>query len=817
MKIMKFGGSSVGNAGRIIKAMKIVQEAFSHEQKGAVVFSAYQGITDQLIRVGEMAAQSDQAYLALFNEIQERHLDTARELISIQTQSNILAEIKFMLRQLEEVLHGIYLIKELSAKSLDYIMSFGERLSAFTISEGLKDRGFNNQFLDTRSVIKTDHHFGRAKVDFNATDQNLQRLFNNAPVVQIVTGFIASSQQDETTTLGRGGSDFTASIIGAALDADEIEIWTDVDGVLTADPRKVPVAFSIPEMTYEEAMELSHFGAKVIYPPTMQPALDKKIPLIIKNSMNPAFPGTVVSEKSYKNPYQITGISSIDEIALLTIQGSGMIGVAGIAQRIFGALAQKKISIIMITQASSEHSICLAILPQFKDLAVEALQEELKYEIRDEIISEIKVETQLSVVAVVGENMRQRKGLAGQVFKALGDHGINISAIAQGSSERNISVVVARDDEVRALNAVHAAFFSKSAKPVYLYLVGAGLIGGTFLDQLQRQQKQMIETQAVNLILAAIADIDHMYFDRNGVDLTAWRELLKSSGTATNIDNFIQMIKSDAFPNRIFIDCTASELISQKYLEILSAKICIVTSNKKANSGRYYFYRELQQAALDQRCRYLYETNVGAGLPVIAAIQNLLLAGDVIHKIEGVLSGTLSYIFNTLSPQKAFSEVVREAHQKGFTEPDPREDLNGMDIARKILILARELGVQLELEDIKIEKALPREAEAVQSPEEFFTILEKYDDAMKEKFVAADRTHRRLRYVAKFEKGKAVVALKSVHSSHPFYNLEGSDNIIAIYSRYYETPLVIKGPGAGANVTAAGVFADVLKAALRLS
>jgi aspartokinase/homoserine dehydrogenase 1 len=459
MKIMKFGGSSVGSVDRINSVVEILKSSFQEIKKGAVILSAYQGVTDKLIGAGTIAASSNEVYLKIYDELQDLHITTAKELISIQRQSNILAEIKLVLRQLEDILQGIYLIKELTPKTLDYLMSFGERLSTYTISACLNDRGVENSFLDTRNIIKTDNHFGKARVDYAKTNEHIISYFTNHPEVQIATGFIASNINDETTTLGRGGSDLTASILGAALDVEEIEIWTDVDGVLTADPKKVANAFSIPEMSYEEAMELSHFGAKVIYPPTMQPALDHRIPIRIKNTLNPSFEGTVISHKAGAHKYLITGISSIDDIALLTIRGSGMIGVAGIAERIFGALARRNINIVFITQASSEHTVCLGILPQHKNTAVEALHEELKYEIRDKIVSEIGVENDLSILAVVGENMRHRKGLAGRVFQALGDNGINISAIAQGSSELNISIVVSKDDEEKALNAIHGAFF----------------------------------------------------------------------------------------------------------------------------------------------------------------------------------------------------------------------------------------------------------------------------------------------------------------------------------------------------------------------
>ncbi len=818
MKILKFGGSSVGNAEKIKNVTKIIKHSIKENKKIAVIFSAFHKVTDELLKMSLIAAEANLEYLDLFKKLEERHITIAKQVLAIKSQSSVLAQLKLNLNELEDVLHGVYLVKELSPRTQDFILSFGERLSTFIISNSLKDNNIDCEFLDSRLLIKTDESFGNAKVDIVLTYRNIKKYFETHHKAQIITGFIGSTFNNETSTLGRGGSDYSASIFGAALKVKEIEIWTDVDGVLTADPKKVKKAFSLTSMTYEEAMELSHFGAKVIHPPTMQPALEKKIPIRIKNTFNPSFEGTIINGKSNSHNFSIKGISSIDEIALLRIQGGGMIGVAGIAQRIFTALAAKKINIILITQASSEHSLCIAVMPKVSALAKKAIQEELYYEIKEKLIYEPLIEHNLSIIAVVGENMRKTPGISGKVFQALGKNGVNIAAIAQGSSELNISAVISKDDEAKALNALHDAFFLSIAKTVNLFIVGTGLIGGTLLNQITNQAEYLAREYLLNVKVIGLANSRKMLIDSNSIDSTNWETPLFDNGTKTNLNVFIDEMKKLNLPNSIFVDCTASDKVITRYKEILDSSISIVTPNKKANASSFKYYQELKTSAVKHNVRFLYETNVGAGLPIISTLRDLVSSGDKVLKIEGVLSGTLSFIFNSFTKGNLFSQIVREAKAKGYTEPDPREDLKGLDVARKLLILARETGLSLELSDIKIENLVPKEARQSKSVEDFFRKLELSDDYFEMKRKSAEKKGKAIRYIARLENDKAEITLQEVSMDHPFYSLSGSDNILALTTKHYqERPIVIKGPGAGADVTAAGVFSDIIRTANYLS
>ncbi len=810
MKILKFGGSSVATPERIQSVIEITKP-YIKNGKIAIIFSAFGGTTDALIQLSKLALEGNVNYKTILAEVEKRHLDTVRALIDVQKQSGILAQVKFMMNELEDVLHGTFLVRERTKRTLDYIMSFGERLSAYIISEAYKDRGIVAEYLDTRSIVRTDTNFGYAKVDFEVTNKLIQEYLKQHTNLQIITGFIGTSESGETTTIGRSGSDYTAAIFAGALKAEALEIWTDVDGMMTADPRLVKKAFTVPQMSYEEAMELSHFGAKVIFPSTMQPAMASSIPILIKNTFNPTFKGTVISAEA-ANGKLIKGISSVNNISLLNLQGSGLLGVAGVSMRLFGTLGREKINIILISQASSEHSICFAIESQYVKHAKAVIEKEFQYEIRGEEIDEVQVEDGLSIVAVVGEGMKHSPGTSGRMFSALGKNGVNVSAIAQGSSELNISAVVKQVDIAKALNALHEAFFLSDHKVLSVFLVGTGLIGKALIDMINDQFEKLARTNLLEVNVIGIANSTKMIFAESGLNLVTCVDEMKKAGHSMSMKGFVDQMISLNLPNSIFVDCTSSEDVTTFYDEILLANISIVTPNKKANSGPLEKYKRLKTTAFKRGVKFLYETNVGAGLPVINTMNDLLLSGDQVKKIEAVLSGTLNFIFSSYVEGRKFSEVVKEAKAKGYTEPDPRDDLNGMDVARKILILSREAGSHLELSDIKVENLVPESCQGEMSIDQFFTNLEKHDGAFEKLRKEASDRKEKLRYMAILEDGKVKIRLGSINDQHPFYSLAGSDNIILLTTeRYNERPMVIRGPGAGAEVTAAGVFADVIR------
>ena len=807
MKILKFGGSSIRDAERIKNVINIVKNDLKNSNIIGIVFSAFQGVTDDLLIISRMAADRNEQYITEFKKLKERHLKTTDELLSAKTRSKSEPSVFRALDELEEILKGVYLIKELSAKTLDFILSFGELLSNTIISLAFLENKIENELLDARDIIITDRNFGSARVMFAETDNNIKKYFNQHKKLQIITGFIASTLQNETITLGRGGSDYTVSIIGAALGVESIEIWTDVNGVLTADPKKVRDAFSISNMDYEEAMELSHFGAKVIYPPTIHPAAVKKIPVVIKNTFNPAFHGTVISSHT-DSDYPIKGISSIDDITIVRVEGSGMIGVAGIAQRVFSALAKREINIILITQASSEHSICLAILPNNASLAKSALEEEFSYELRMGIVNKIILEKEFSVIAVVGKHMRNTLGIAGKFFSALGDNFINISAIAQGSSELNISAVISRKDELKALNVIHHKFFSSGKpEPIHLFLAGYGSVGSQLVNLINSNQDLYHRIR-----LHGIINTKKMLIGSKELSINSLSKDLVERGQIADLNGFIDKIKSINYNNSVFVDCTASDETAEIYDDILNKGINIVAANKRATTKSYPYYLKLKESAVKNKVKFLYETNVAAALPVISTMNDLKRAGDKIIKIEGVLSGTLSFLFNNISPAKKFSRVLKEAKEKGYTEPDVRDDLKGTDSARKILVLIREAGFKLELTDIKVENLVPPEYRKIVSADEFMKRLPELDDHFDKILNQALSKKCRLRYIASFNDGIAEVKLKEVDESHPFYNLSGTENVIAYYTEYYNTaPQVINGPGAGTQLTSVGIISDIFK------
>lgn len=811
MRILKFGGTSVGTPDAIKQVVQILRDYYHRGERFAVVFSAFSKVTDTLIELANRAGAGDAGYRELLDQVRTRHLDAIDQLLEPANRPTPIQHIEANFEALRNVLQGIFLLHEVSARSLDFVVSFGERNAALIITHALQQAGIPAQFLDARAVIRTDDQFGGAKVDFDETNPRIRAHFEAHPQVQVITGFIGSTPDDLTTTLGRGGSDYTAAIIGAALHAEAIEIWTDVDGVLTADPRRVKKAFTLPSMTFREAMEMSHFGAKVIYPPTILPALALDIPLVIKNTFNPGFPGTVVSTHADEKAHPVKGISSINQICLLTLQGGGLFGVPGIAARLFGAMARAGVNVVIITQGSSESSITFAISPAHAAPAKKAAEKEFAFELREGLVEPLKIERDLSVVAIVGEGMRYLPGISGRLFQALGKNGINVVAIAQGSSELNISVVVPAIDETKALNAIHEAFFLSETKTMHLFIVGVGLIGGTLLEQIQQQADFLREKRGLEIKIAGLANSRKMLFAEGGIDLKNWKTNLEGKADSFSLPHFIAQMKEMNLPNAIFLDNTASEEVSGFYEQILDASISISTPNKLAASSPYLHYQRLKNLAEKRGVLWRYETNVGAGLPIISTLNDLIQSGDRILKIEGILSGTLSYIFNNFSEKTRFSEVVRTAMTKGLTEPDPRDDLSGADVRRKLLILARETGLPLEAGDVQLTPILPQVCLDASGVDAFFDALEKQDAHFEKQRAKAAAAGQVLRFVAKLEGGKATISLQPFGPEHPFYFLDGSDNMVVFCTaRYNERPLVVRGPGAGAEVTAAGVFAEVI-------
>jgi len=811
MKVLKFGGSSVARPERIKQIVEILKGYYTKGEKFTVVFSAFGGVTDMLINMSTLAAKGDEAYLAEFEAFSKRHREAAEELLEGEYLQSVLPQLDNNHEVLQNLLYGVFLVREASPRTMDYVLSFGERNSCFIIAQILRQSGINASYLDARRVIKTDKTFGNGKVDFELTYQKIREYFSQNPEVQVVTGFVASAKGGLTTTLGRGGSDYTASLVAAGLDASVIEIWTDVSGVLTADPRRVKRAFTIPSMTYAEAMEMSHFGAKVIYPPTLQPALKKKIPLYIKNTFNPSFEGTLISDHFDPGGHAVKGISSISDIALLTLSGGGLFGVPGIAGRLFSALAQGGINVILITQGSSEHSISFAIQPKYANKAKKLVEKAFEYEISMGIVDPVKIESDLSVVAIIGENMRYQPGIAGRLFQGLGKNGINAVAIAQGSSELNISVVINRSDEAKTLNALHEAFFLSDTKELHLFMVGVGLIGSTLIEQIKSQSEYLRKKRGLEMKVVGLANSRKMLFEEEGINLNDWKAALDASETEMDTAIFIGKMKELNMSNTIFLDNTASEKITGYYEAILDSSISISTPNKIATSSSYLQYQRLKTIAGKRGVQFMYETNVGAGLPVISTLNDLMNSGDRILKIEGVLSGSLSFIFNKFAPGMKFSEIVKEAKERGYTEPDPRVDLKGIDVRRKLIILARETGLALEAKDVDIHNILPEECLNAPTVEDFFKELENADDYFNKILEEAGDNNKVLRFVASLDKKKASISLQQVDENHPFYSLSGSDNMIVFTTdRYKERPLVVRGPGAGAEVTAAGVFAEII-------
>jgi aspartokinase/homoserine dehydrogenase 1 len=811
MKILKFGGTSVANAQNIQLVIRIILQQAT-DNRLAVVVSAFSGITDLLLSTATKAAAKNLNYKQNLDVIKKTHFEVFDQLVENPNRSVFKSTIQNQINQLETLLDGCYLLGELSARTSDAILSFGELLSSQIIAAALQQQLKNSIFKDSRKLIKTNTTFGKAVVDFELTDPLIATYFQNnkAPVI-LMPGFIASSKDGNTTTLGRGGSDYTAAILANALDAKTLEIWTDVNGMFTANPKIVTQAQSIETISYQEAMELSHFGAKVLYPPTIQPVLKKNIPIRIKNTFEPEAKGTLISSAPHRNENPIKGISHIEKIALLTLEGSGMIGVSGSSKRLFEVLSNENINVIFITQASSEHSICIGILDSDASKAQIAIDKAFELEISQNKIDQCIVEENLCIVALVGENMKNHQGLSGKMFSTLGKNNVNIRAIAQGASERNISVVINERDVKKALNTLHERFFEEQTKQLNLFVMGVGNVGEKFMDQIYQQKKFLKDNLKINLRVIAVSNSRKMHFDAEGIALKDWKENLDNGATA-NKETFISNVKNLNLRNSIFVDITADEGVSKTYNQYLKQNIAVVTCNKIACSSAYANYSNLKHLSRKFNAPFLFETNVGAGLPIIDTLKHLIASGDKVHKIQAVLSGSLNFIFNHFDENNPFHEVVKEAGIQGFTEPDPKIDLSGVDVARKILILIRESGYQMEIEDIENNSFLPQACLATTNNPDFFQSLLSNAGHFENLIHEAKSKNCRLKYVATFENGKASVGLQFIPKESPFYNLEGKDNIVQFYTdRYVDQPLLIKGAGAGAAVTASGIFADVIR------
>jgi aspartokinase/homoserine dehydrogenase 1 len=824
MKVLKFGGSSVANAENIKKVVDIVRNI---DGDAVVVLSAMKGTTDKLIDAGRMAERGDESYQAKFAEIPDHHLKAIAEL---ELDNETKAEIEIRFNELADILRGVALIGELSARTLDNILSFGELLSTRLASAYLTSIGVNNTWLDSRNLIRTDSNFGNATVDFKATNE----LIANANIkgLTIVPGFIASDANGNTTTLGRGGSDYTAAIFAAARDAAVLEIWTDVSGMMTADPRFVRNVRDIPRITYREAMELSHFGAKVIYPPTIQPVMAKGIPVLVKNTFAPEDTGTLIEAEASDRTDIIRGITSIDRIAVLNLEGSGMVGVPGFSKRLFDALARAEINVILITQSSSEHSICVAIEEKSSDRAKATVDREFEYEIAVGKIDPLRVETGLSILALVGDNMRFHTGVSGRMFSTLGHNGVNIRAIAQGSSERNISAIIDSADVRKAVNTLHEEFFSDGKKQINIFVAGVGTVGTRLLDQIGQQFDHVSDELRLNLRVIGIANSRNALIEHEGIDLNSdWREELQKPEREQGHDQDVA-VQAETRPvgrvsretladqiidlnlrNSIFVDVTASADVVETYPKLLQKSVSVIACNKVAASSEYTNYKRLKDLAREYNANFFFETNVGAGLPVIHTLEDLIRSGDKVNRIEAVLSGTLNFVFNNYDGTRNFADVVRQAQDEGYTEPDPRLDLSGTDVARKILILAREAGYAMEMAEIANAGFLPESCLAG-SVEDFYAEMTKQEQHFRKLLDDATAQGLKLKYIASLDIGKASVGLQSIGPDHNFANLSGKDNAVLFYTnRYADQPLVIKGAGAGADVTAAGVFADIIRAA----
>lgn len=827
MQVLKFGGSSVGTIEAISKVIAIVK-ARVLSKPSIVVVSAMSGVTDQLILIGQTAAQGNAAYQTMIQSLAQKHEDAVLALLPTTQQASALSMVKALIQEIESHCATIFNEGIFSLRMQDCLMSYGEILSSKIIAAAFEAEGVDQVWLDSRWMIKTNSTYTSAVVDRSLTNQAIQEYFanpNHQHALYMAPGFIASDAEGHTTTLGRGGSDYSGAIYAASINASILEIWTDVSGMMTADPRMVVHAKAIPRISYHEAMELSHFGAKIIYPPTILPVMHAHIPLWIKNTFEPEHPGTFIENESPKDDHVIRGISSIKDICLLSLEGAGMLAIPNFTKRLFDALAKKQISIIIITQSSSEHSISVGVSVQDTHLAKIAVDAEFEEEINSQLLEPLIIEKDLSIIAIVGAQMRNHPGVSGKMFSVLGNNGINIRAIAQGSSEKNITAVIEAQDVHKAINLLHETFFETAYKQVHVYIAGVGNVGGKLIEQIKKQADYLQNHLGLQIKIVGVANSKKQLINIEGIDVDHWSDQLAAASSntihAATIQDFVKTIVNHNLRNSIFVDITANTTVADTYAQLLSHSVSVVACNKIACSSDYVHYANLKALASKHKAAFLFETNVGASLPVISTLNDLIRSGDQVHKIEAVLSGTLNFVFNHYEggiDGKSFAQVVKQAQEEGYTEPDPRLDLGGTDVMRKILILAREAGHALEMNAVQNESFLPASC-FNGSVADFYIELAKQEPHFKQLYEKAAAAGCKLKFIAKFEKdakgqGSAKVGLQHIQPSSDFYHLYGKDNLVLFYTeRYPELPLVIKGAGAGADVTASGVFADIIRAA----
>lgn len=815
MQVLKFGGSSVANAQNINKVISIVKETLKHD-KAVIVSSAISGATDALIAIANAAKEQNNHYQTLIDQLEERHISIIDELITSDDNSSIKNICGELFGKLREICKGVYLLKELSELSQDHIVSFGELLSTKIISAKFKSLNISHVWKDSRELIKTEYIAGKNVVITNETYSNIANYFaGNNNNLFIMPGFIASDLKGRTTTLGRGGSDYTASIIAVGSQARALEIWTDVCGMMTADPRIVPDARPIRNISYKEALELSHFGAKVVYPPTIQPVVKQGIPIYVKNTFVPDDFGTLIERNPPQGHDKIRGISSSNKIALLSMEGSGMVGIPGYSSKLFDVLSKNNVNIILITQASSVHTMCIAIDQADADKAKKAADELFAYEISLGKVDPLKVEKGFSIISLVGDDMKNQSGASGRMFEALGRSGINIRAIAQGSSEKNVSAVLHTEDIEDAIRAIHAEFFSNESQRINLFIAGYGTVSKALVEIIHSRKEHIKSKLGKELVICGLGNSKNYIINKNGIE----QGIDLSKGEPNTDNKYIQEICNYKLSNSIFVDCTANRSIASYYVDLFRNKFSVVTCNKIANSLSYDAYNELFTTVITEGVKYKYETTVCAALPVLETISQLVNCGDKIYKIEGILSGTLNYLFSQYNGEKSFSELVKYAREAGYAEPDPRLDLAGTDVFRKFLISSREAGYSIESQDVDFTSFIPDNIMAQHNTDfngyaqEFYEKLKEYEPVMLEQYNRAKNANQKLRFIAQLDNTnglKCSIGLKSIGSEHPFFSLEGTDNAVIIESEFYPNGIVIKGAGAGAKQTAGGLLNDIL-------